>query len=84
VHLIGFIIRVYHDARSSECQIRVTVFGDNQTGVEPTYGVSFMFNYSVTLKRVQNKWFNESSRWVLLYILLYVYEHKYRQVKLIL
>jgi len=22
VHLIGFIIRIYHDARSSECQIR--------------------------------------------------------------
>ena len=22
VHLVGFIIRIYHDARSSECQIR--------------------------------------------------------------
>jgi len=22
VHFIGFIIRIYHDARSSECQIR--------------------------------------------------------------
>jgi len=21
VHLVGFIIRIYHDARSSECQI---------------------------------------------------------------
>jgi hypothetical protein len=27
MHLIGFIIRIYHDARSSECQIlkRVTL-----------------------------------------------------------
>ena len=23
VHLVGFIIRIYHDARSSECQIRL-------------------------------------------------------------
>jgi len=22
VHLVGFIIRIYHDARSSECQIK--------------------------------------------------------------
>jgi len=22
VHLVGFIIRIYHDARSSECQVR--------------------------------------------------------------
>ena len=22
MHLVGFIIRIYHDARSSECQIR--------------------------------------------------------------
>jgi hypothetical protein len=22
VHLVGFIIRIYHDTRSSECQIR--------------------------------------------------------------
>jgi hypothetical protein len=26
VHLVGFIIRVYHDARSSECQIRNVEF----------------------------------------------------------
>jgi len=25
VHLVGFIIRIYHDARSSECQIRILV-----------------------------------------------------------
>jgi len=25
MHLVGFIIRIYHDARSSECQITVTV-----------------------------------------------------------
>jgi hypothetical protein len=25
VHLVGFIIRIYHDARSSECQINVAV-----------------------------------------------------------
>jgi len=24
VHLVGFIIRVYHDARSAECQIQCT------------------------------------------------------------
>jgi hypothetical protein len=24
VHLVGFIIRIYHDARTSECQIRIT------------------------------------------------------------
>ena len=24
VHLVGFIIRIYHDARSSECQKRLT------------------------------------------------------------
>jgi len=23
VHLVGFIIRIYHDARSPECQIRI-------------------------------------------------------------
>jgi len=23
VHLVGFIIRIHHDARSSECQIRI-------------------------------------------------------------
>ena len=23
VHLVGFIIRIYHDARSSECKIQV-------------------------------------------------------------
>jgi hypothetical protein len=26
VHLIGFIIRIYHDARSSECQIIAELF----------------------------------------------------------
>ena len=25
MHLVGFIIRIYHDARSSECQIRCRV-----------------------------------------------------------
>ena len=25
MHLVGFIIRIYHDARSSECQIRCSV-----------------------------------------------------------
>ena len=25
VHLVGFIIRIYHDARSSECQIQMTL-----------------------------------------------------------
>ena len=24
MHIVGFIIRIYHDARSSECQIRLT------------------------------------------------------------
>jgi len=23
VHLVGFVIRIYHDARSSECQIHI-------------------------------------------------------------
>jgi len=55
VHLIGFIVRLYHYARSSECQISVIVFRDNQTRVEPTYGASLTFNYSVTLKTIQNK-----------------------------
>ena len=27
VHLVGFIIRIYHDARSPECQINVQVHG---------------------------------------------------------
>jgi hypothetical protein len=27
VHLVGFIIRIYHDARSSECQIILYVWG---------------------------------------------------------
>ena len=26
MHLVGFIIRIYHDARSSECQIRARKF----------------------------------------------------------
>ena len=26
VHLVGFIIRIYHDARSSECQVLITFF----------------------------------------------------------
>jgi hypothetical protein len=26
VHLVGFIIRIYHDARSSECQILSIIF----------------------------------------------------------
>jgi len=26
MQLVGFIIRIYHDARSSECQIREIVF----------------------------------------------------------
>jgi hypothetical protein len=25
VHLVGFIIRIYHDARPSECQISLSV-----------------------------------------------------------
>jgi len=24
VHLVGFIVRIYHDARSSECQMKVS------------------------------------------------------------
>ena len=27
VHLVGFVIRIYHDARSSECQIHQILFG---------------------------------------------------------
>jgi len=26
VHLIGFIMRIYHDARSSECQFFISFF----------------------------------------------------------
>jgi hypothetical protein len=26
MHLVGFIIRIYHDARSSECQIDLSYF----------------------------------------------------------
>jgi len=29
VHLIGFIIRIYNDARSSECQIKLALFHAN-------------------------------------------------------
>ena len=29
VHLVGFIIRIYHDARSSEHQIKMIFFKDN-------------------------------------------------------
>jgi hypothetical protein len=28
VHLVGFTIRIYHDARSSECQISVVLVSD--------------------------------------------------------
>jgi len=28
VHLVGFIIRIYHDAQSSECQIRSKTLRD--------------------------------------------------------
>ena len=35
VHLVGFIVRIYHDARSSECQISRTCF---DTGV-PSSGI---------------------------------------------
>ena len=27
VHVVGFVIRIYHDARSPECQIRHILFG---------------------------------------------------------
>jgi len=38
VHLVGFVIRIYHYARSSECQIRYLIFphleeGDIQKGL---------------------------------------------------
>jgi hypothetical protein len=30
VHLVGFIIRIYHDARSSECQIQECTYHGGQ------------------------------------------------------
>jgi hypothetical protein len=32
VHLVGFIIRIYHDARSSECQISAAAVTDWAVG----------------------------------------------------
>ena len=30
MHLVGFIIRIYHDVRSSECQIKLALFHANK------------------------------------------------------
>ena len=34
MHLVGFIIRIYHDARSSECQISNLMYGALLTKLE--------------------------------------------------
>jgi hypothetical protein len=46
VHLVGFIIRIYHDARSSECQIRVLLH-DKAWEFEDTVVLDFRFYYSI-------------------------------------
>jgi len=38
VHLAGFIIRIYHDARSSECQIRPNMFNSHPAYYSTTMG----------------------------------------------
>ena len=40
VHLIGFIIRIYHDARSSECQIPQTSLNRRVGGHRATLDIS--------------------------------------------
>ena len=45
MHLVGFVIRIYHDGRSSECQIleRVTLFVlEYVTGSFTRYGRGIM------------------------------------------
>jgi len=41
VHLVGFIIRIYHDARSSECQIGVIP--------EPLFKIARRYNGSMKI-----------------------------------
>jgi len=54
VHLVGFIIRVYHDARSSECQIwkHYRVFPDKNAGFPInicTWGIA-LYSHSYNLQ----------------------------------
>jgi len=54
VHLIGFIKRIYHDARSSECQINVWMSDIRAQFVKPVFlwcaaGTSFALKLQLTI-----------------------------------
>jgi len=53
VHLVGFIIRIYHDARSPECQI--SNFISTKTTDSCKYDANDMHKLKVVLVRVNKK-----------------------------
>jgi polyferredoxin len=63
VHLVGFIIRIYHDAQSSECQIhRITVI----------YIYFFIFlSVSKLLSNKHPKWSHVEDFLQILYVFLF-------------
>ena len=48
MHLVGFIVRIYHDARSLECQILRTI----RRLVESVQHVLYFFVFNCTLLNV--------------------------------
>jgi len=65
VHLVGFIIRIYHDARSSECQKFVTAFtrtrylslswANSIQSMLPSYFLTFCLNIILPSTPVSSK-----------------------------
>jgi len=52
VHLVGFIIRIYHDARSPERQILRSCFLGMNVALTATYSVTNTKNLKVTVAHV--------------------------------
>jgi uncharacterized membrane protein len=52
VHIVGFIIRIYHDARSSECQIYTVTASSLQSMLAAVF-VSYLLG--IHHKRAQEK-----------------------------
>jgi len=46
VHLVGFIIRIYHDALSHECQICLHIFFSALTQQQNTFSLRKFFIYN--------------------------------------
>jgi len=50
VHLVGFIIRIYHDARSPERQIQSCVPNKITSPLFRAYGIQFSFHVSLNVE----------------------------------